>query len=263
MKLPQFKTRAELFKHLRENKEDIAYEKKATMKQADGLNLNTISIKSSESNKEALGDENKKEIKVRAIINTTNVLDSHGDVHIKGIWNKTVKENKLMKHIQEHQMSFKNIISDKDDLDVSVKTYAWRDLGIDKDGDTEALVFDSTIKASRNKYMFEQYSNKNVDNHSVGMRYVKLDLALNSEEKEDKEEKEVWDKHIDSVLNKEEAEARGYFWAVLEAKAIEGSAVPVGSNTITPTLEPSKGTPTEEEDAASAHLKSIYKFLNH
>lgn len=260
MKIPKFKTKAELFAHLRENKEDIMYAKKEAIKYADGLNLGATTLGLEYASK--ADNEKMKVVKVRAVINTTNVLDSHGDVHIKGIWNKTVKENKLMKHIQEHQMSFKTIIADKRDLAVSVVDYSWKDLGVDKEGSTQALVFDSTVKESRNPYMFKQYRDGNVDNHSVGMRYIKLDLALNSEEKEDKEELAVWNKHIDDVLNKEEAEEKGYFWAVTEAKAIEGSAVPIGSNTITPTLEPSKGTPDEEQDAAGAHLKTIYKFLN-
>ena len=25
-------------------------------------------------------------------VNTTNVLDSHGDLHVKGLWNKSVKD---------------------------------------------------------------------------------------------------------------------------------------------------------------------------
>lgn len=264
MKIPQFKTRKELFDFLRENKTDIIYSKKESIKHADGLNLGVSVLSSNGTMQKSAGASNDtSEIKVRAIINTTNVLDSHGDVHIKGIWNKTVKENKLMKHIQEHQMSFKTIIADKKDLEVSVREYSWKDLGYDKDGGTEALVFDSTVKESRNSYMFKQYRDGNVDNHSVGMRYVRLALALNSEEEEDKEEKAVWDKHIADILNKEEAETKGYFWAVYEAKAIEGSAVPIGSNTVTPTLEPTKDTQDVEQDAAeSAHLKSIINFLN-
>ena len=25
-------------------------------------------------------------------VNTTNILDSHGDLHVKGLWNKSVKD---------------------------------------------------------------------------------------------------------------------------------------------------------------------------
>ena len=84
--------------------------------------------------------------------------------------------------------------------------------------------------------MFKQYSNGWVKNHSVGMRYVKIDLAINSESEWDKDEKELWDKYYPIVVNKEIADERGYFWVVSEAKVIEGSAVVMGSNSATPTL---------------------------
>jgi hypothetical protein len=101
---------------------------------------------------------------------------------------------------------------------------------------TQALVFDATIKQSRNEFMFKEYKDGNVDNHSVGMQYVQIKLAVNSKKDSHKNEKEIWDKYVTDIANKEEAEKRGYFWAVLEAKVIEGSAVVVGSNRITPTL---------------------------
>jgi hypothetical protein len=50
-------------------------------------------------------------IQAKLVINTTNIMDSHSDVHLKGIWNKTVKEQKPAL-LQEHQM-FNSIISDK------------------------------------------------------------------------------------------------------------------------------------------------------
>jgi hypothetical protein len=68
------------------------------------------------------------------------------------------------------------------------------------------------------------------------MRYVKIDLAINSESEYDKEEKEIWDKYYQVVANKEVADERGFFWVVSEAKIIEGSAVVMGSNSATPTI---------------------------
>ena len=103
-------------------------------------------------------------------------------------------------------------------------------------GKTEALIFDSVIEKKRNDFMFKQYANGWVKNHSVGMRYVKIDLAVNSESEWDKDEKELWDKCYPVVANKEVADERGYLWVVSEAKVIEGSAVVMGSNSATPTL---------------------------
>ncbi len=52
-----------------------------------------------------------------------------------------------------------------------------------------------------------------------------------------KEEFAIWNKYFDQIVNKQDLEDSGYFWAVKEAKVIEGSAVPIGSNIVTPTLD--------------------------
>ena len=188
-------------------------------------------------------------IKVLAVINTTNYLDSHDDVHINGIWTKTIKENKRVLHLQEHKNEFDKIIASHSDLKVKTEIMKWSELGYNYKGETEALISDSNVKKARNSFMFEQYKNGWIDNHSVGMQYVKIALAVNDPEM--KEEFETWQKYIEVIANKEVAEKQGYFFAVTEAKLIEGSAVLRGSNDITPTLsveeiksEPSIATQT-------------------
>jgi hypothetical protein len=173
-------------------------------------------------------------IQAELVINTTSLMDSHSDVHIKGIWKKSVKEIKKPYLLQEHRMKFDHIITDE--VTASVKVMTWKELGFKFEGDTEALVFDAIISKNRNEFMFDQYAQGFVKEHSVGMRYVSLELAINSESKYDKEEKKVWDKYIDSIANKELAENQGYFWAITQAKIIEGSAVVKGSNFATPTI---------------------------
>src|SRR5688572_5767281 len=42
-------------------------------------------------------------IEVKAVINTTNVIDSHMDLHLPGIWNKTVKDNPWSFHLKQHE----------------------------------------------------------------------------------------------------------------------------------------------------------------
>ena len=106
--------------------------------------------------------------------------------------------------------------------------------------------------------MFEQYKQGYVDNHSVGMQYVKLRMCVNDKDYE--KGKEAWDQYIDQVANKDVAEKQGYFWAVLEAKAIEGSAVPNGSNPITPTLSVKNEVGGGVEDTKK--MMAIKAFLN-
>jgi hypothetical protein len=142
----------------------------------------------------------------------------------------------------------------------------WSDLGLNLKGDTEALIFNATISKQRNPYMFEQYAKGYVKEHSVGMRYVKLELAINSDNKWDVEEKEVWDKYYPEIANKEVADERGYFWAVTEAKIVEGSAVVKGSNYATPTIsiEAVKDTPiiTEPLKDTQKEEQQIKELLN-
>lgn len=236
-----FATKEELFAELRNNKKTLISVKRATDKRADSFCFYTTAnsgYKSATqknddySNDVAIMDN----LAVKCVINTTNYLDSHGDVHINGIWNKSISDNngKGFLHLQEHQREFDKIISDN--ATASIQSISWNQLGLPYEGETEALIFDSLIQKKRNEFMLKQYANGWVKNHSVGMRYVKIELAINSEADYDKEEKAVWDKYYPIVANKEVADERGYFWAVIEAKIIEGSAVVMGSNDATPTL---------------------------
>jgi len=257
--IPKFKTNKELYTFLIENKETLLNQKKSVVKYADGISSNVTLIKDKETIKGVKAvNQNEDEVSVKAVINTTGIMDSHSDVHIKGLWNKSLKENKRILHVQEHKsQQFDKIIASGSDLKAFVKDMQWQELGFNAKGSTEALIFDSTVKSSRNKYMFEQYKDGFVDNHSVGMQYVKLELAVNDEDYE--KEKNFFDKYIDSVVNKQDAIDQGYFWVVTEAKVIEGSAVPMGSNPITPTLEtknePPEGTQTSIKEAAAKALR--------
>lgn len=232
----QFNSKEELFKALRENKNTLIAQKKMITKQADAvIHYVQVENEKGETIKATYSDTSViNQLKAELVINTTNLMDSHSDVHIKGIWNKSAKEQKNLLLLQEHKMTFDHIISDN--VDVSVKEVKWSDLGYSYKGTTEALTFDVLIDKQRNPFMFDQYAKGYVKEHSVGMRYVKMELAINSDSKWDVEEKEIWDNYIDQVVNKEQAEEQGFFWAVLEAKIVEGSAVVKGSNFATPTI---------------------------
>jgi len=256
MKTPDFKTRKELFGWLVDNKEMLIAQKKAEMKKADGVLFNLVNNDKQVSKADGDGGE----LTVKAVINTTNLMDSHKDVHLPGIWTKSLKENKNIMHLQEHKMEFSKIIADGQDLKATTKTYTWKELGFDYEGKTEALVFDSTVKKDRNPYMLNQYKQGNVKNHSVGMQYVKLTMAINDEDYGS--EFEAWEKYYPEITNKAEADAHGYFWAVKEAKVIEGSAVPLGSNQATPTLDIKEAAKsTSKPEAAVKHFDTI-EYLN-
>ena len=128
---------------------------------------------------------------------------------------------------------------------------SFKELGYDHTGKSEVLIFDASIEKDRNSYMFDQYAKGYVKNHSVGMQYVKLEMAINSESSFDKEEKAVWDKYYPAIANKSDVDQQGYFWAVTEAKVIEGSAVPMGSNFVTPTISIGSGNSLDDSRATT------------
>lgn len=250
----------DLFKFLIENEKTLVAQKKYEVKRADPV-YHTGAVEN-QAGKIIKGATltNKTELAVTSVINTTYWYDSHGDVHIDGLWKKSLSENKGLYLLQEHQMSFKGIISDE--VRAYTKSIPWRSLGVDVDGYTEALVFDSTVKQSRNGYMFDQYREGNVKNHSVGMRYVTMDLALNDEDYP--AYKALWDKYIDKIANRAEVEDAGFFWPVTQAKVIEGSAVPIGSNIMTPTqsVKNIAAPSTDTQTRAAKHSTRVLQELN-
>lgn len=266
------KTKAEKFDWLHENHDDILYAKKNELKEVDiSGGFDFIDSGKSVAEKGEFKGKEAGVLEVKVIINTTNIRDSHKDVHFPGIWNKTLKENKRLKHVQEHAMTFDKIIADKDDLKAYVETFTWKELGFDFSGKTEALVFESKVRESRNANMYKEYKDGNVDNHSVSMIYVKIKFAMDSDESEHKAYKATYDEYIDEIANKEVVEKDGYFWAVFEAKAREGSAVVDGSNFVTPTLSSREkhsegsGRSKAEENSLSndnqAYLNAVKEIL--
>lgn len=232
----EFETKEDLFKELIENKKQLISLKKSAIKNADAVSFGYVeNISKNVTDKAIASADLPDTLSVKVVINTTNFLDSHGDLHINGIWNKSVSDNKSFLHLQEHNRDFSHVISDN--AKGSVESMTWKKLGLPYEGKTEALIFESTIDKMRNGFMLKQYANGWVKNHSVGMRYINLDLAINSEAEWDKEYKALWDKYYPIVANKELADERGYMWIVSEAQVIEGSAVVMGSNSATPTLE--------------------------
>lgn len=222
------------FEYLKANKEKLIADKKAVVKHTDAVAVVSI-LDAIETKQDKEIPSDAEEIEIKIVVNTTGIMDSHDDVHIEGIWNRTIKEKNDVPLLQEHQMSFDKIISD--DVKVKTEPFSFTQLGAMKYlGTTEALVFDAKIKRKRNEFMFKQYANGYVKNHSVGMRYRDIVLAINSNEKAYSEEKAAWDKYYPNIANKEKADEKGFFFAVLDADLIEGSAVPIGSNRITPTL---------------------------
>jgi len=219
-------------KNLVKNKAEHIELKKAEVKHTNGGLNSCYKANTTEVTKGVYSNaENKLE---RTIIgNTYNWLDSHGDIHVKGCFTKSIKErsDKIF-HLADHE--FKITAKVGTPINIYEDDLSWRELGVDMDGVTVALHMDSEISKAMNSQIFEEYKNDKIDQHSVGMVYVKIDLAVNDEDYE--EEFKLWNDIYPIVGNKEALEEQGYAWIVREAKLIEISCVLAGSNELTPTL---------------------------
>lgn len=254
----EFESRKDLFAALKSNADKIISLKKASIFKSHekGNGINAKFAKSNEAIKMHI--DNAKEDHIYAIINTTKFYDSHGDVHMNGIWTKSANEqNGGIFYVADHSLKIDDVIAWKNDVNVFVQELDWSAVGKSYSGKTEALIFEipkSKIMHSKALEIIE--SNKDVQN-SVRMQYVQVKLAVDSPDSDFKEEKATYDALINSIANKEDVEKNGYFWAVTEAKIHkEGSMVTFGSNSATAIesikdIEPLDSTHNKEPDLST------------
>jgi len=249
MKTPNI-TGKELFKWLVANKAELIDAKKAATKHADATSFNPLSLSPEVSKGKYLyeDDEDGGSLKRTIVANTYNYLDSHGDVHLEGIFTNSIEQrkNRPAPHLYDHNFSVLSKVGKS--LNYTERKISWRELGLGKTGMTTALVLESEIKRGMNERVFDAYLNGEIDQHSVAMRYINVSLAVNDEEEYPNEYK-VWQEVIGKVGNRQEAEKKGYFWAVREAALLETSAVLEGSNVLTPTLGKTQPSEDIEEKA--------------
>lgn len=246
-----FSTHKDMLKAIVERKDEIISLKKAVVKMTDAsaFTSKTTVIKSESQGVLKHGDV------VRNIINTTNYMDSHDDVHADGIWNKSAKEqNGKVYHVADHNIAMGSIVGYPKDVQIEVTPMAWEDLNVDAQGETQALIFETKMTDKTNLDVFKAYRDNDPVQHSVRMEYVGMKVAVNDPDAG--EAYATFHDYLPKILNKERAIEKGYFFLVTEAKiSREGSTVPFGSNDMTPSLgrktpitEPQKSTlPTGEE----------------
>jgi len=254
----EFSTRQELFKHLRDNHDRLIQQKKAIVKYTDSVSVKSFSNDQAKADttKELSSFDWMKEGYVYPVINSTGYMDSHSDVHLSSIWNKSAQEkNGMIVWDSNHELKIGSEVAYPKDVNIMLKDMRFSDLGYNSNKQTTALIFEVQKDAIVNKSIIDRIDKGIATQHSVRMRYVKMEFAMNSNEEEDQLYKMRYDKYIEDIANKEIAEDQGYFWAVLEAEIVaEGSSVVNGSNDITPMLigksiEPSKGTQLDEPSA--------------
>jgi len=239
-----------------QNKEQLLALKKAATKFTDSTFGSKHKLDASKLITDLGGDNLKDGIIKRTVVgNTYGWFDSHGDVHIPGIFSKSIQENKNIFHLHDHRYEVAAKVGTP--LKVYEQSINLDYLGL-SNGFATCLLMDTEIKSLFNPMVYDQYLTNQINQHSVGMQYVKLYLCIDNADY--KEEKANYDTYINYVINKSDVEEAGYFWAVTEAKLKEISCVLMGSNELTPTIEPNKITQEKKEPANTTH-KINYEYL--
>ena len=262
VKLRNFSTPKELYAYLVKNKAELIATKKSMPIKSDVFACDMADADDKLDNAIKSNtpiNEDRDRLNVKVIANMTLFCDSHYDVLAEDCFTKSVQENgpegkNTIHHLHDHEYSLEGKIGKPRRIYGEVMRLS--KLGFRSAIKTaQALIFESEIIKSWNQKVFEQYKDAAINQHSIGMQYVQLELAINDEEYKD--EYACWQKYIGKIINREMCEKSGYFWYVPEIKLYENSAVLFGANSLTPTLdndlksitpieEPAPATPVEE-----------------
>jgi len=264
-----FDTKEEMFKALREGHKEIISLKKAQILKAveKGCSVRTKLLKDASSFKNLNIDENYYYI----VVNTTKVLDSHRDLHINGLWDKTAKERNRKNYLVDtHELSVKSTIARKEYVEIIIVEIPFSSVGKDYGGKTEASIYKIPKDKIVDPKAKEWLDSGDAIEASVRMQYVQILFAMDSDDPEDEIFKIRFDEYIGKIKNKEEFEDEygpiTYFWVVKEAKNInESSLVLLGSNPATGNFK-DKGKPhqsTSKHQPSKDTGKSVHSFYKH
>ncbi len=231
-----FDTKEQMFKALKENKEEIISLKKAQIQKSceKGVSVKAKAIpidKLQDSNKALKLDDNFYYIAV----NTTRVLDSHDDLHKDGIWDVTVKARQGKNFlVEDHTLEMSKVVVKKQHVEMFTAMIPFSMVGKSFEGNTQALIYKVPKDKVISKTSKEWLESGDEIEASVRMQYVKIALAMNSDNPDDAEEKGEFDSNIGIIANKEDFDEIHFFWVVSEAKNVqESSLVVFGSNSAT------------------------------
>ena len=128
-----FETKQEMFASLRNNEKEIISMKKAQILKSHekGISVRTKLLKDASIFKNQDFDDNYYYI----VVNTTKVLDSHKDLHIDGMWDKTaVERNRKNYLVDTHELSVKSTIARKEHVEIMVMEIPFSSVGKDYGG---------------------------------------------------------------------------------------------------------------------------------
>jgi len=250
--IPESLRGKELYQFLVENKSALIAQKKAFKKETDVIVSapESLMIVGKDGTLKAAEptEENATSWPVKIVGNACYWMDSQRDVLVKDSAKKSIQQRKnIIPHLHDHIHPLDAQVGDV--TDIYLEDISLRKLGLNKSGSTQCVIMESNVQKDYNPRVFNLYKTGKVKQHSIGLQYIDIEMAINDEEYE--KEMDFWNKYIDQIINKEEAEEMGYFWVVKEYKLLEISGVLFGANELTPTLESGKSHSTETAIVAS------------
>ncbi len=267
MEIPEFTTKEELFVYLKANKERLVADKKLSTKYTDSISSTPIIARregKEQSTKDSTTpspepDPAKSTLDVTVVCNTAWWVDSQLDVLTDKAYTKSVAaRGNTIPHIADHMQTSTSHVGDVNK--VYTKVISLKDLGLDQPGDTTALLMDTTIRKDYNEDVFKFYNNGKINQHSIGLRYVDIQMAINNNTEDYQAEKAVWDEYYPSIINKDVVDQKGYFWIVPEVDVMENSCVLFGANSLTPTLSVKSDILTEGKHVDITTIPEVMDF---
>lgn len=244
-----FASKEELFKELRESSEIIIEEKKSLIQKScdKGISVTCKSLdllKFTDQLKGIKIDDNFYYIAV----NSTRVLDSHDDLHIDGIWKKSIKDQQGKNYlVVDHELSIKSVVVRKEHIEMFTAKVPFALVGKPYEGDTEVLVYKVPKAQVKDQTVKEWLDSGDAIEGSVRMQYVTILFAMDSNAPEDETEKKNYDEYLPLIANKDEYDYIYYFFVIKEAKNVkESSLVVFASNSSTGQITNNKTEPLED-----------------
>lgn len=224
-----------MFHALVENQDKLISLKKASVykgHEKNQISYLNLDVSKSNSASKAFPFEVKEDF-IYPVISTTRFRDSHKDVHFDTCFNRTVgrQQGKVM-YVTDHKLEFDTVISWPKDTNMVVAQVPWGLVGKDYLGSTEGLIFAIEKGNVVNEKVLSAIEKRVMEfQNSIRMRYEKIILGVDSNEKEMAQQKAYFDLKINSIVNKDEVMEDGYFWGVEELQIDrEGSLVIAGGS---------------------------------
>jgi hypothetical protein len=146
-----------LYKFLVENKQQLIREKKSLMKRTEPFLFNAsilnLPVKTAAQKAAAETEEtfipDADTIRVKVVANTANWIDSQLDMLIDDCWKASIKNRKgMIPHLHDHYQCIEGKIGEVSSI--YSQDMKLTDLGINKSGTTQVLIFETDVMKSYN-----------------------------------------------------------------------------------------------------------------